>query len=130
MKKCIVFFLSIFCLTICLSAQTSQDTVVFVYAGTDTILINNANSEISVWTYVSYNGDGGFGRSTTVMIAPNDELCKKLNQMEIFCFVLKMNSLQLRFDTFERRDSGCVYKLSERDNGVRWSSLRYKYGDL
>lgn len=113
----------------CLSAQTSRDTVVFVYSKSDTIMLNKSNSDITVWTSVSNNGDGGFARSTTVQILPADALCQKLNQMEISKFVLKMNSLELMFDKFKRLDSECVYWLSDRDNGVRWSSLRYKYGD-
>lgn len=129
MKKIVVFFLLMFCLVMCLSAQTSRDTVVFVYSKSDTIMLNKSNSDITVWTYVSNNGDGGFARSTTVKILLADTLCQKLNQMEISKFVLKMNSLELRFDKFKRLDSECVYWLSDRDNGVRWSSLRYKYGD-
>ena len=113
-----------------LSAQTSRDTVVYVYAGSDTILLNSTNSDISVWTFVSSNGDGGFGRSTTVRIEPQEELCQKLSRADITCFVLRMNTLTLRFGSFEPLKSGCGYRLSYKDDGVRWSSMRYKYGEL
>ena len=74
MKKIVVFFLLMFCLIMCLSAQTSRDTVVFVYSKSDTIMLNKSNSDITVWTYVSNNGDGGFARSVVPKVESDGNL--------------------------------------------------------
>lgn len=110
------------------AAQSNRDTVVYVYTSTDTILLSQASAEIAVHTTASSNGDGGFSRYTSVQLSAPTEVCERIEKSDIQKFVLVMGDMRTVFQEYRKYDGQCRFFLVYRDDGVRWSSIRYRLG--
>ena len=107
-------------------AQSNRDTLVYVYTPNDTILLSQASADIIVHTSASANGDGGFSRYTSVQLSVPTEMCERLDTADIQKFVLV--NLRTTFQEFRKYDGLCRYFLVDRDDGVRWTSIKYRLG--
>ena len=127
-KRNFLILLMFVCSAFFAVAQSNRDTLVYVYTPNDTILLSQASADIIVHTSASANGDGGFSRYTSVQLSVPTEMCERLDTADIQKFVLVMGNLRTTFQEFRKYDGLCRYFLVDRDDGVRWTSIKYRLG--